>query len=128
MVQLDTSIMSSCLAAKPLSSVMHGLGWQIVMIIICRTHVNGYNQQHELIHTVNRHALKRIEQSAQKSVSQAGHKVLDVPIDKLVLLCDHPEGQNTIQDNYKSKLFVMKLKHWYLNVYTIKPLNGKAPM
>ena len=33
-----------------------------------------------------------------------------------------------IQDNYKSKLFVVELKHWDPNVYNIKPLSGKGPM
>ena len=50
------------------------------------------NQQHELILAANRCALKRIEQSVKKSVSQAGDKALDIPIGNLVLLHDHPEG------------------------------------
>ena len=81
------------------------------------------NQQHELILIANGHALKGIKLSAEKSVSQAGGKDLD-----LVLLHDHPEGQNKIQDHYKSKLFVMESKHWDPNVYKIKPLCGKGPM
>ena len=86
------------------------------------------NQQHELILAVNRHALKRIKQSAEKSVSQAGGKDLEIPIGNLVLLPDHPEGQNKIQDHYKSELFVVESKHWDPNVYKIKPLCGKGPM
>ena len=51
------------------------------------------NQQHELIlAAANRHALKRIKQSAEKSVSWAGRKDLEIPIGNLVLLCDHLEG------------------------------------
>ena len=50
------------------------------------------NQQHELILAANRHALKRIRQSVEKSVSRAGGKDLKIPIGNLVLLCDHPEG------------------------------------
>ena len=45
-----------------------------------------------------------------------------------MLLHDHPKGQNKIQDNYKNKLFVMESQHQDLNVYVIKPLNGKGPM
>ena len=45
-----------------------------------------------------------------------------------MLLCDHSEGWNKIQDNYKSKLFVMESQHQDPNVFTIKPLNGKGPM
>ena len=86
------------------------------------------NQQHELILAVNRHALKRIKQSAEKSVSWAGGKAFVIPIGNLVLLCDHLEGQNKIQDNYKSELFVMTSKDQDPNIYTIKPLNGKGPV
>ena len=69
------------------------------------------NQQHELIHAANRHALKRIKLSAENQ--SPGH---DIPVGNLVLLYDHSEGQNKIQDNYKSKQFVMELKHWDHNV------------
>ena len=67
------------------------------------------NQQHELILAANRHALKRVKQSAEKSVSQAGGKDLKIPISNLVLLHDHLEGQNKIQYHYKSELFVVEL-------------------
>ena len=58
--------------------------------------------------------------SVEKSVSRAGGKALDIPLGNLVLLCDHPEGCNKIQDNYKSKLFIMESKHQDPNVYPIK--------
>ena len=74
------------------------------------------------------HALKRIKQCVEKSVSQAGGTALNIPICNLILLHDYPECQNKIQDNYKSELFVMELKLWDLDVYTIKPLTGKGPM
>ena len=86
------------------------------------------NQQHELILAVNRCVLKRIKQSVEKSVSRAGDKDLKIPIGNLVLLCDRPQGWNKIQDHYKSKLFVVELKHWDPNVYKIKPLCGKGAM
>ena len=50
------------------------------------------NQQHELILAANRRALKRIKQSAEKSVSWARGKDLKIPMANLVLLHDHPEG------------------------------------
>ena len=53
------------------------------------------NQQHELILAANRQALKKMKTSAEKSVSWAGGKVLNIPIGNLVLLCD----------NYKNELF-----------------------
>ena len=86
------------------------------------------NWQHELIFAANRSASKRIKQSAEKSVSWAGGKTPNIPIGNLVLLCDHPEDWNKIQDNYKSKLFVMESKHQVPNANNIKPLSGKGPM
>ena len=86
------------------------------------------NQQHELILSANRQALKRFKASAEKSVSQAEGKALKILIGNLMLLCDHPEGCNKIQDNYKNELFVVELKQQDPNVYIIKPLNGKRPM
>ena len=85
------------------------------------------NQQHELILAVNRHALKGIKQSVEKSAAWAGGKDLKIPIGNLVLLHDHLEGWNKIQDHYKSELVVMA-SNWDPNVYNIKPLCGKGPM
>ena len=45
----------------------------------------------------------------------------------LVLLQDHPEGCNKIQDKYKSKKFVVVGKHPEPNVYCIKPVNDNGP-
>ena len=107
---------------------IHGLGWETIMTTFHRGKCTWVNQQHELILAVNRWALKRMKMSAEKSVSQAGGKALNIPIGNLVLLCDHPKGRNKIQDNYKNELFVMESQHQDPNVYTIKPLNGKGPM
>ena len=57
-------------------------------------------------------------QEEKLSISQIGN---------LVLLHDHPEGHNKIQDNYKNELFVVESQHQDLNVYTIRPPNGKGP-
>ena len=86
------------------------------------------NQQHELILAANRRALKRIKQSVEKSVSRARGKDLEIPMGNLVLLRDHPEGRNKIQDHYKSELYVVESKHRDPNVYKIKPLCGKGPI
>ena len=64
----------------------------------------------------------------EQSVSHAGGKAVDISLGNLVLLPDYPEGCNKIQDNYKSELFVVELKHQNLNVDIIKLLNGKCPM
>ena len=73
---------------------MHGFGWEMIMTAFCKASVLGFNQQHEFILAANRWALKRMKTSAEKSVSQAGGKALEIPMGNLVLLCDHPEGCN----------------------------------
>ena len=75
---------------------------------------------------MNRQASKRIKTSAGKSVSQAEGKALEIPLGNLVLLHDHPKGQNKIQDNQNIALFVMESKHQDPNVYIIKPLMSEA--
>ena len=82
------------------------------------------NEQHELILAANRQALKRIKQTANKTVLHAGGSPLNIPKDNLVLLRDHPEGRHKIQDNYRSELFMIVLKHKNPNVYIIHPLCG----
>ena len=44
-----------------------------------------------------------------------------------MLLRDHTEDQNKIQDSYKSKLFVIVSHHKDTNVYIIESLNKKGP-
>ena len=48
-------------------------------------------------------------------------------IANLILLRDHPEGWNKIQDNYKSKLFVIVTHHKDPNVYITQSLKKKEP-
>ena len=81
-------------------------------------------EQHELLMSVNRWALKHIMQSAKKSQIRTGGKSLQIPIGNLVLLKDHPKGCYKIQDNYKSEIFVVVDHH---NVYVIQSINKKGP-
>ena len=85
------------------------------------------NEQHELLMSANRQALKHIKQSAKKSQTRTGGKSLQIPIGNLVLLRYHPEGHNKIQDNYKSELFVIIEHHKDPNVYGIQSLDKKGP-
>ena len=55
-------------------------------------------------------------------------KSLDIPQGNLVLLWDHLEGCNNIQDKYKESEFVMVHKHVVPNVYKLKPVDGKGQM
>ena len=52
---------------------------------------------------------------------------LEIPKGNFVLLHDHPESHNKIQDKYKSEEFVVVGKHPDPNVYHIKPVNGNGP-
>ena len=66
----------------------------------------------------------------EKSIKRLNHMSLEleIPEGKLVLLCDHPEGHNKIQDKYKSEEFVVVGKCPEPNVYHIKPVNGSGPV
>ena len=85
------------------------------------------DEQHELLMSANRWALKHIKQSAKKSQIRTSGKSLQIPIGNLVLLRDHPEGRNKIQDNYKSELFVIIEHHKDPNMYVIQSLDKKGP-
>ena len=84
------------------------------------------NEQNELMMSVNRQALKHIRQSAKNSQTRAGGKALHIQIGNLVLLRDHPEGWNKIQDNYKSQLFVIVAHHKDPNVSVIQSIIKKG--
>ena len=93
----------------------------------CSTNKCGWlNEQHELLMSMNRQALKHIKQSAKKIQSRTGGKTLHIPVGNLVLLRHHPEGHNKIQDNYRSELFVVVDHHKDHNVYIIQPLDKKG--
>ena len=85
------------------------------------------NEQHELLMSANRWALKHIKQNAKMSQIRTGDKTLQIPVGNLVLLRDHPKGHNKIQDNYKSELFIIVNHHKDPNVYIIQPLDKKGP-
>ena len=59
----------------------------------------------ELVKAANKRALKLIVKHAGDRVEQAGGKDLHIPEGNAVLLQDHPEGRNKIQDGYKSEMF-----------------------
>ena len=48
---------------------------------------------------------------AKQSVARAEGKPVQILVCNLVLLRDHPQGQNKIQDNYKLELFVVESQH-----------------
>ena len=50
---------------------------------------------------VNHFALKSIWKSAEQSAFRTGGEELSIPEGNLVLLWDHSEGCNKIQDNFR---------------------------
>ena len=44
----------------------------------------------------------------------------------MVLLRDHPEGRNKIQDNNKDQIYIITGHHNHQNAYFVKPLGSKC--
>ena len=86
------------------------------------------DKQFEKIVQANKRVLKSIQARAKVNEKMSGDKDLDIPIGNLVLLRDHPEGRNKIQDNYKPDLFEVTGKHPDTNAYFVKPLDRKGPI
>ena len=84
------------------------------------------DKQFEKIVQANKRVLKSIQARAKVNERSSGDKDFDIPIGNLVLLCDHPEGQNKIQDDYKPDLFEVTGKHSDPNAFFVKPLDGKG--
>ena len=85
------------------------------------------NQQlNAMLHT-NKQALKLIKKSMQCNKDCTGGKELTILIGNHMLLHDHPEGCNKIQDRYKSDIYVIVGHHKKPNVYYIQLLNKDKP-
>ena len=80
------------------------------------------NQQLSAMMHANKQALKLISKSTQCNKCLTGGKELVIPIENHVLLRDHPEGHNKIQNRYKSDIYVMVSHHDEPNIYYIQPL------
>ena len=61
-----------------------------------------------------------------KTRKAAGGKDLIIPVGNLVLLRDHPEGRNKIQDNNKNQIYIITGHHDHRNAYFVKPLGSKC--
>ena len=80
-------------------------------------------QQLDALVTANKHTLKLIDKTIKCSKAHAGGKELLIPVGNHVLLRDHPEGRNKIQDRYKSDIYVVVGHHQEPNVYYIQLLS-----
>ena len=85
-----------------------------------------FNQQYESVQAAIRQALIIIRQNKHRGALRASVSLLEIPVDNLIFLCNHPKGYDKIQDKYKSKEFVMFTNHAEPNAYYIKPVNGKG--
>ena len=84
------------------------------------------DQQAELLLIANKRAMKNIKAIEAKNKKTSKGKDLDISVGNLVLLGDHPEGRNKIQDRNKSELHVVVCKGEHPNNFRIKPLGSNA--
>ena len=90
------------------------------------THIDWVDQQLEQLLHANKCAQKNIKATNAKNRKAAGGKDLVIPIRNLVLLCDHPEGRNNIQDNNKDQIYIVTGHHDNHNAYFVKPLGSNC--
>ena len=86
------------------------------------------DKQFEKIVQSNKQVLKSIQARAKVNERSSGDNDFDIPIGNLVLLRDHPEGWNKIQDDYKLDLFQVTGKHSDPNAFFVRPLDRKSPV
>ena len=90
------------------------------------TRIDWVDQQLEQLLHANKRAQKNIKATNAKNRKAAGGKDLIIPIGNLVLLRDHPEGCNKIQDNNKDQIYIVTGHHDNRNAYFVKPLGSKC--
>ena len=89
------------------------------------THIDWVDQQLEQLLHANKCAQKNIKAANAKNRKVVGGKDLFIPIRNLVLLRNHPEGRNKIQDNNKDQIYIITGHHDHKNAYFIKLLGSK---
>ena len=90
------------------------------------TRIDWVDQQLEQLLHANKRAQKNIKATNAKNCRAAGGKDLVIPVGNLVLLRDHPEGRNKIQDNNKDQIHIVTGHHDNCNAYFVKPLGSKC--
>ena len=90
------------------------------------TCIDWVDQQLEQLLHANKRAQKNIKATNAKNCKAAGGKDLVIPFGNLVLLRDHPEGRNKIQDNNKDQIYIVTGHHNNRNAYFVKPLGSKC--
>ena len=90
------------------------------------TRIDWVDQQLEQLLHANKHAQKNIKVTNAKNRKTVGGKDLVIPVGNLILLRDHPEGRNKIQDNNKDQICIITGHHNHQNAYFVKPLGSKC--
>ena len=80
----------------------------------------------EKLLVAKKRAMKNIKTAAAKNKRTAGGSDINIPPGNLVLLRDHPEGRNKIQDHHKSDLFRVIRKGERPNNFWIKPIGSSG--
>ena len=89
------------------------------------TRIDWIDQQLEQLVNANKHAQKNIKASNAKNRKVVEGKDLLILVGNLVLLCDHPEGRNKIQNNNKDQIYIVTGHHKNRNAYFVKSLGSK---
>ena len=89
------------------------------------TCIDWVDQQLEQLLHANKHAQKNIKATNAKNCKAVGGKDLVIPVGNLVLLHDHPEGRNKIQDNNKDEIYIIIGYHDHQNACFVKPLGKR---
>ena len=84
------------------------------------------DQMAEKFLVANKRVMKNIKAAAAKNKRTTGGSDIDIPPGNLVLLRDHPEGRNKIQDHYKSDLFQVIRKGEHPNNFWIKRIGSSG--
>ena len=85
------------------------------------------NEQLNAMLYANKQALKGIHKSTKCNRDRTSGKDNTIPVGNHVLLCDHLEGCNKIQDHYKPDVYIVVGHHQEPNVYYIQLLNSSKP-
>ena len=93
-----------------------------------KTKTAWLNEQLNALLHANKQALKGIHKSTKCNRDRNSGKDIPIPVGNHVLLCDHLEGHNKIQDRYKTDVYVVVGHHQEEpNVYYIQLLNSSKP-
>ena len=93
-----------------------------------KTKTAWLNEQLNALLHANKQALKGIHKSTKCNQDRNSSKDIPIPVGNHVLLHDHLEGCNKIQDRYKSDVYIVVGHHQEEpNVYYIQLLNSSKP-